>query len=96
MKEEIDYISKKKSIHISLTENEYRKFRSSMFLNGLNMNQFFNFIIEKLNNQEDNILKVLEEIKLEVKNKELDALRRINKSDLYDLIENNSPQDDDK
>lgn len=93
MKEEIDYIAKKKSIHINLTETEHRQLRSELFLNGLNMNQFFQFIVQKLNNKEESMQKVLQEISQEIKNNELDALRRINRQDLYDLIENNSPQD---
>lgn len=94
MFKEVDYINRKKTIHINIGENQHRVFRSSLFLHGLNMTQFFEACVMKLNENDASMLKIIEELKQDIKQKKLDNLRNIDRDELYNLIEDNCPQKD--
>ena len=91
MKEDIKYISKKKSLHVNLDKSHHRIFRSKLFLHELTMQQFLEFFIVKFNNEDPTIEKMIEELKAEVKEEKINKLKGIDKKDLYDAIEKYSP-----
>lgn len=94
MIKEVDYINRKKTIHINIGENQHRTFRSCLFLHGLNMTQFFEACVMKLNENDSSMIKIIEELKEDLKKQKLDRLRNIDRDELYNLIEDNCPQKD--
>lgn len=91
MIEDVEYISKKKSIHINIDKSQHRMFRSKLFLNELTMQQFISMIISKFNVDDPSILKLVNELRIELKEKEISKLKGIDEKDLYDAIEKYSP-----
>lgn len=91
MLEDVEYISKKKSIHINIEKSQHRMFRSKLFLNELTMQQFISMIISKFNVDDPSILKLVEELRMDLKEKEISKLKGIDEKDLYDAIEKYSP-----
>jgi hypothetical protein len=91
MLKEVEYISKKKSIHINIEKSQHRMFRSKLFLNELTMQQFISMIISKFNVDDPSILKMIKELKEDLKEKEINKLKGIDEKDLYDAIEKYSP-----
>ena len=91
MLKEVEYISKKKSIHINIDKSQHRMFRSKLFLNELTMQQFISMIITKFNVDDPSILKMVIELKDDLKEKEINKLKGIDEKDLYDAIEKYSP-----
>jgi len=91
MLKEVEYISKKKSIHVNIDKSQHRMFRSKLFLNELTMQQFISMIITKFNVDDPSILKMVIELKDDLKEKEISKLKGIDEKDLYDAIEKYSP-----
>lgn len=92
MSVDVNYITRKKTIHVKLSEEEYKQFRASLFQHGVTMTAFFESTVSKFNAGDSAMIKVIDELKEEIKSEKLDRLRNINKDELYNLIEDNSPQ----
>ena len=88
---DVEYISKKKSIHVNIDKSQHRMFRSKLFLNELTMQQFISMIITKFNVDDPSILKMVIELKDDLKEKEISKIKGIDEKDLYDAIEKYSP-----
>jgi hypothetical protein len=91
IKENAKYISAKKSVHVNIGKDIHRKFRSQLFLQDITMQQFLENCIELFVNENARMNKIINDLKKELKEKELNKLRGIDKKDLYDVIEENSP-----
>ena len=91
MLKEVEYIAKKKSIHVNIDKSQHRMFRTKLFLNELTIQQFISMIISKFNVDDPNILKMVNEFKDELREKEISKLKGIDEKDLYDAIEKYSP-----
>ena len=91
LKENAKLIARKKSIHVNIAKTHHRSFRSKLFLNELTMQQFLEFCVEKFINDDSRMVKIVEELKKDLREKELNKLRGIDEKELYDVIEENSP-----
>ena len=87
-------INLKKTIHTELPVNIHRKLRANLFLKEISIQEFFKLVSEAVVNDDYYINQMIEERVDNIKNKKLDKLRNINKKDLYNAIEENSPLKD--
>tara|TARA_B100000131_G_C17770624_1_gene473097 strand:- start:131 stop:439 length:309 start_codon:yes stop_codon:yes gene_type:complete len=80
-----------KSVHIEMHNNVHKKLRALLFLKEMSLQGFFRLMAESFTNGDEYIEKLVDQRIDDIKNKKLDQLRNINKSELYDAIEENSP-----
>ena len=88
---EATLIARKKSVHVNLMESEHRILKGKLHMLGLTMQDYFSFLCRRFNNDDPVILEMIEEYKIEKRDQELEELRAINKKELYDAIERQSP-----
>ena len=87
-------INLKKTIHTELPVNIHRKLRATLFLKEISIQEFFKLVSEAVVNDDYYLNELIEGRVDDIKNKKLDKLRNINKKDLYNAIEQNSPLKD--
>ncbi len=88
---QVQKIVNNKTVHVEIPGEVHRKLRAKLFLDELSIQNFFRLMSEMYVN-DDVYIKDLVSVRVdELKNKKLDKLREINKKDLYDAIEQNSP-----
>ena len=80
-----------KSVHIEVHNNVHKKLRALLFLKEMSLQAFFRLMAETFVNGDDYIENLVDQRVDDIKNKKLDQLRNINKSELYNAIEENSP-----
>lgn len=80
-----------KSVHIEIHNSIHKKLRALLFLKEMSLQAFFRLMAESFVNSDAYIEKLVDQRVDDIKNKRLDQLRNINKSELYNAIEENSP-----
>ena len=80
-----------KSVHIEVHNNVHRKLRALLFLKEMSLQGFFRLMAESFVNGDEYIENLIDQRISDIQNKKLDQLRNINKSELYNAIEENSP-----
>ena len=80
-----------KSVHIEVHNNVHRKLRALLFLKEMSLQGFFRLMAESFVNGDAYIESLIDQRVSDIQNKKLDQLRNINKSELYNAIEENSP-----
>ena len=80
-----------KSVHIELHNSVHKKLRALLFLKEMSLQGFFRLMAESFINGDDYIEKLVDQRVDDIQNKRLDQLRNVNKSELYNAIEENSP-----
>lgn len=80
-----------KTVHIELTGEVHRKLRALLFLKESSIQMFFRLMSESFVNGDDHIISLLEKRVEEEKDKKYNVVDMINKKDLYNAIEENSP-----
>ena len=80
-----------KSVHIEVHNSVHKKLRALLFLKEMSLQGFFRLMAESFINGDDYIEKLVDQRVDDIQNKRLDQLRNVNKSDLYNAIEENSP-----
>lgn len=80
-----------KSVHIEVHNNVHRKLRALLFLKEMSLQGFFRLMAESFVNGDPYIESLIDQRINDIQNKKLDQLRNINKSELYNAIEENSP-----
>ncbi len=80
-----------KSVHIEVHNNVHRKLRALLFLKEMSLQAFFRLMAESFVNGDPYIENLIDQRINDIQNKKLDQLRNINKSELYNAIEENSP-----
>ena len=80
-----------KSVHIEVHNNVHKKLRALLFLKEMSLQGFFRLMAESFINGDDYIEKLVDQRVDDIQNKRLDQLRNVNKSELYNAIEENSP-----
>ena len=88
---QIQKIINNKTVHIELPGQIHKKLRALLFLNELSMQKFFTLMAEQYTLNDSYIHKLVNERVDEIKEEKLNKLRNIEKKDLYDAIEKNSP-----
>ena len=80
-----------KSVHIEVHNSVHKKLRALLFLKEMSLQGFFRLMAESFINGDDYIEKLIDQRVDDIQNKRLDQLRNVNKSELYNAIEENSP-----
>ena len=80
-----------KSVHIEVHNSVHKKLRALLFLKEMSLQGFFRLMAESFVNGDDYIEKLVDQRVDDIQNKRLDQLRNVNKSELYNAIEENSP-----
>lgn len=80
-----------KSVHIEVHNSVHKKLRALLFLKEMSLQGFFRLMAESFINGDDYIEKLVDQRVDDIQNKRLDQLRNVNKSELYNAIEENSP-----
>ena len=80
-----------KSVHIEVHNNVHRKLRALLFLKEMSLPGFFRLMAESFVNGDSYIENLIDQRISDIQDKKLDQLRNINKSELYNAIEENSP-----
>lgn len=91
LKREVDKVINNKTIHFEIPGDVHKKLRALLFLKEISMQKFFRLMSEKLVENDDYIVSLVEKRVDDIKNKRLNKLRDINEKDLYDVISQNSP-----
>jgi hypothetical protein len=83
-----DYISKRKSLHISIPSFVHRVFKARMAENGLSMQLFISEVATRCAENDPDIEKIIEDLK-EHKRKGTSPIRHIDagRNEIYDLLE---------
>jgi DNA recombination-dependent growth factor C len=90
-KRAVEKILSNKTIHVEIPGSIHRKLRALLFLNEISMQKFFTLMAESYVNSDPYIRKLVDQRVEEIKEDKLDKLRNVEKKDLYDAIEKNSP-----
>lgn len=88
---QVKKIINNKTVHIELPGEVHKRLRAQLFVNEISMQQFFKLISEKIVDNDQYILQLVEDRVDLIKENKLDKLREINPKDLYNVIEKNSP-----
>lgn len=80
-----------KTVHLEVPGEVHRKLRALLFLRESTIQGFFRLMAEHFVNGDEYISKLLEERVSEIKDKKISAVKNVNKKDLYNAIEENSP-----
>lgn len=88
---QVKKIINNKTVHIELPGEVHKRLRAQLFVNEISMQQFFKLISEKVVDNDQYILQLVEDRVDLIKENKLDKLREINPKDLYNVIEKNSP-----
>jgi len=80
-----------KTIHFELQGNIHRKLRASLFLKELSMQKFFRLMAESFVDGDEYINKLVLKKVDEIKRNKLSKLKNIDTKELYNVIEANSP-----
>jgi hypothetical protein len=80
-----------KSVHIEVHNSIHKKLRALLFLKEMSLQGFFRLMAESFVNGDDYIEKLVDQRVDDIQNKRLDQLRNVNKRELYNAIEENSP-----
>lgn len=88
---QIKKIINNKTVHIEIPGQIHKKLRALLFLNELSMQKFFTLMAEQYTLNDSYIHNLVNERVDEIKEEKLNKLRNIEKKDLYDAIEKNSP-----
>lgn len=88
---QIKKIISNKTVHVELPGSIHKKLRALLFLNEISMQKFFTLMAESYVNSDPYIKSLVDQRVDEIKEQKLDKLRNVEKKDLYDAIEKNSP-----
>lgn len=88
---QVKKIINNKTVHIELPGEVHKRLRAQLFVNEISMQQFFKLISEKVVDNDQYILQLVEDRVDLIKENKLNKLREINPKDLYNVIEKNSP-----
>tara|TARA_B100001059_G_C17560587_1_gene439872 strand:- start:244 stop:540 length:297 start_codon:yes stop_codon:yes gene_type:complete len=88
---QIQKIISNKTVHVELPGSIHKKLRALLFLNEISMQKFFTLMAESYVNSDPYIKNLVDQRVDEIKEQKLDKLRNVEKKDLYDAIEKNSP-----
>ena len=88
---QIKKIINNKTVHIEIPGQIHKKLRTLLFLNELSMQKFFTLMAEQYTLEDSYLHNLVNERVNEIKEEKLNKLRNIEKKDLYDAIEKNSP-----
>jgi len=88
---QIKKIINNKTVHIEIPGQIHKKLRALLFLNELSMQKFFTLMAEQYTLDDSYLHDLVNERVNEIKEEKLNKLRNIEKKDLYDAIEKNSP-----
>ena len=80
-----------KSVHIEIHNSVHKRLRALLFLKEMSLQAFFRLMSESFVNGDEYIEKLVDQRVDDIQNKRLDQLRNVNKSELYNAIEENSP-----
>ena len=80
-----------KSVHVEIHNSIHKKLRALLFLKEMSLQAFFRLMSESFVNGDEHIGKLVDQRVDDIQNKRLDQLRNVNKSELYNAIEENSP-----
>ena len=88
---QIKKVINNKTIHIELPGEVHKRLRAQLFVKEISMQQFFKLIAEKIVEEDQYILRLVEERVDLLKENKINKLKEVNSKDLYDVIEKNSP-----
>jgi len=88
---QVKKIINNKTVHIELPGEVHKRLRAQLFVNEISMQQFFKLMSEKVVENDQYILQLIEDRVDLIKENKLNKLREINPKDLYNVIEKNSP-----
>lgn len=88
---QVKKIINNKTVHIELPGEVHKRLRAQLFVNEISMQQFFKLMSEKVVDNDQYILQLIEDRVDLIKENKLNKLREINPKDLYNVIEKNSP-----
>jgi predicted outer membrane protein len=88
---QVKKIINNKTVHIELPGEVHKRLRAQLFVNEISMQQFFKLMSEKVVENDQYILQLIEDRVDLLKENKLNKLREINPKDLYNVIEKNSP-----
>ena len=87
----VEKILNNKTVHLEMPGSIHRKLRAMLFLKEISMQEFFRMSAEMVVLGDPYIIKAIEKRVDDIKTKKLSKIRNIEKKDLYDVIEQNSP-----
>jgi hypothetical protein len=88
---QVKKIINNKTVHIELPGEVHKRLRAQLFVNEISMQQFFKLMSEKVVDNDQYILQLIEDRVDLIKENKLNKLKEINPKDLYNVIEKNSP-----
>ena len=88
---QVKKIINNKTVHIELPGEVHKRLRAQLFVNEISMQQFFKLMSEKVVENDQYILQLIEDRVDLIKENKLNKLKEINPKDLYNVIEKNSP-----
>ena len=88
---QVKKIVNNKTVHIELPGQIHKKLRALLFLNELSMQKFFTLMAEKYVLSDNYLHDLVDKRVDEIKENNLNKLRNIAESELYNAIEENSP-----
>ena len=88
---QVKKVSTNKSVHFDLNNDVHRKLRALMFLREFSLQGFFRLMAESFVNGDPYLNEMVDDRIRDIKNKKIDHMKNVNKKELYDVIEQNSP-----
>lgn len=87
---EIDYQTKK-SVHINLTKSTHSGLRVMLLKRGVSMQEVFNRVASMLCDGNPHMMKIIDDIETEKKEKHIKQVTRSDSETIFELIENSNP-----
>jgi len=80
-----------KSVHINLSITTHGEFRAILVKKGLSMQEVFERLASEIVDDNNYLLKMLDDIAVKKKNKELKKFSKTDTESIFDMIERDSP-----
>jgi len=78
-------------VHFDLNNDVHRKLRALMFLREFSLQGFFRLMAEKFIDGDVYLSELVDDRIRDIKNNKINHMKNVNKKELYDVIEQNSP-----
>ena len=88
---QIKKVINNKTVHIGLPGEVHKRLRAQLFVKEISMQQFFKLVSEKIVENDQHLLNLVEERVDLLKENRINKMKEVNPKDLYDAIEKNSP-----
>jgi hypothetical protein len=88
---QVKKVSTNKSVHFDLNNDVHRKLRALMFLREFSLQGFFRLMAESFVNNNPYLSNLIDDRIRDIKNNKINHMKNVNKKELYDVIEQNSP-----